>query len=74
MSSLLRQGAAKLGRFTRRPGVREIRERALHDADRAEHEADIRLRTCPPPKLMLTLEGRRAPAPREAVHIEIPPS
>ncbi|MEX2394507.1 MAG: DUF309 domain-containing protein [Actinomycetota bacterium] len=33
MRSLLRQGATKLRHFTRRPGIRELREIALYHAE-----------------------------------------
>lgn len=72
MGSLLRQGADKLRYFTRRPGVREIRERALHDAERAGRERDLTLSSVRPPKLMLVLEGFDAPGPRDAIRITIP--
>ena len=62
MRSLLRQGAAKLRHFTRRPGVREIRDRALADADSGGA----------PPKVMLTISGFDASAPAGAIRIEIP--
>ena len=71
MRSLLRQGAAKLRFFTRRPGVRELRERALSDAKRAETELGISLRSCPPPKVMVGLEGFRAPAPRGSIRVQL---
>jgi predicted metal-dependent hydrolase len=72
MRSLLRQGAAKLARFTRRPGVREIRERALADAERAEREPGLTLRKVGPPKVMLVLEGSSARGPADALHIGVP--
>jgi hypothetical protein len=62
--SLLRQGAAKLRHFTRRPGVRQIRERALADAEAGK--------PTPTPKIMLTIEGMNRTAPRDAIRIEIP--
>jgi hypothetical protein len=65
MRSLLRQGAAKLSRFTRRPGVRELRARALQDAD-SEFERVV------PPKLMLNISGHTATAPKDAIRIEVP--
>lgn len=61
--SLLRQGAAKLRHFTRRPGVRELHERALSDAEGERVVA---------PKLMLTIAGHNATAPKGAIRIEIP--
>ena len=72
MRSLLRQGAAKLRHFTRREGVREIRERALADADRAEREPDLTLRKVSPPRLLLTLDGYDARGPANAVRIVVP--
>lgn len=72
MRSLLTQGADKLRYFTRRPGVRELRERAVRDAERAAGEPDLTLRGVDPPKLMLTLEGFDARGPQGAVRIEIP--
>ena len=62
--SLLRQGAAKLAHFTRRPGVRALRERALADAEAGA--------VTPTPKIMLTIEGLDATAPRDAIRIQIP--
>lgn len=64
MRSLLRQGADKLGRFTRRAGVREIRERAIRDA--------AATRRVVPPKIMVTLEGLDAKAPASAIRIALP--
>lgn len=64
MRSLLRQGAKKLSTFTRRAGVQELRERALSDAERGIPVA--------PPKLMLTIAGIDATAPKGAIRIEIP--
>jgi hypothetical protein len=64
--SLLRQGAAKLKYFVRRPGVREIRERALRDAESPNPVT--------PPKIMLTLSGFTASAPKDAIYIEVPPA
>jgi hypothetical protein len=72
MASLLAQGVDKLRHHTRRPGIRDIRERARADAARAGSEPDISFRTCPPPKLMLTLDGLGARAPKDAIRIEIP--
>ena len=63
MRSLLRQGAAKLRFFTRRPGVRELRERAVHDADVADSA---------PPKILVTLEGFEATAPKGALRVTVP--
>lgn len=65
MQSLLRQGAAKLRYFTRRTGVRELRERALQDADTDASKVV-------PPKLMLTIEGHDIAAPKGAIRIVIP--
>lgn len=62
--SLLRQGAAKLRYFTRRPGVAEIRNRALADAESNNKVV--------PPKIMVTLEGESSPAPAGAIRIEAP--
>jgi predicted metal-dependent hydrolase len=62
-ASLLRQGAKKLQHFTRRPGVRELRDRALADAS-----ADRVV----PPKLMLTIAGHDVTAPKGAIRIEVP--
>jgi predicted metal-dependent hydrolase len=62
--SLLRQGAAKLRYFTRRPGVKDLRDRALADAD---SERVV------PPKLMLTIAGHDVRAPKGAIRIEVPP-
>lgn len=67
MTSLLRQGAAKLRGFTRRPGVKALRERALNDAM-------LTLEEVTPPKLMLTITGHAARAPKDAIRIEVPPS
>jgi len=66
MRSLLRQGAKKLQHFTRRPGVRELRAKALADA-----EGD--LPDVVPPRLMLTIAGHTATAPKDAIRIEVPP-
>lgn len=65
MRSLLRQGASKLRHFTRRPGVKALRERALADA--ARDAASV-----VPPKLMLTIAGHAVRAPKDAIRIEIP--
>jgi predicted metal-dependent hydrolase len=73
MRSLLRQGAAKIRFFTRRPGVKELRERALADAKRAESDSKISLRSSPPPKVMVGLEGFRAAAPRGSIRVQVPP-
>jgi predicted metal-dependent hydrolase len=67
MRSLLRQGAAKLTHFTRRPGVRELRDRALRDAGTDAEDVV-------PPKLMLTIEGHEATAPKDAIRISVAPS
>ncbi len=72
MDSLLRQGAAKLEEFTGRPGVAQLRSRALADAKRARTERDLTLGKVRPPKLMLTVEGLTASGPEDAVRIEIP--
>ena len=73
MRSLLRQGAAKLRHFTRRPGISEIRDRALRDADIAGAEG-ARWQRVAPPKVLLTREGFEATAPASAIRIAIPPS
>jgi predicted metal-dependent hydrolase len=73
MASLLGQGAAKLGEHTRRRGVRELRERALRDADIAR-AGDDRWRRIAPPKLMLTIAGLDARAPAAAIRIDVPRS
>lgn len=65
MRSLLRQGADKLRYFTRRPGVRELRDRALADAE----EASL---TSAPPKVLVVLEGLDSRGPAQAVRIEFP--
>lgn len=70
MASLLGQGAAKLRHFTRRPGVRELRERALRDAEAARAGTDPG--RIPPPKLMLVLEGLDARAPAAAIRVSVP--
>ena len=67
MASLLRQGAAKLKGFTRRPGVKALRDRALSDAM-------LTLDEVTPPKLMLTITGHDARAPKDAIRIEVPPA
>jgi hypothetical protein len=64
--SLLRQGAAKLRYFTRRPGIKELRDRAITDAE-GERERVVA------PKLMLTIAGHDVRAPKGAIRIEIPP-
>jgi hypothetical protein len=64
--SLLRQGAAKLRYFVRRPGVREIRQRALDDAER---EGPVT-----PPKVLVALEGLPARRPARAIEVRIPPA
>jgi predicted metal-dependent hydrolase len=66
MRSLLRQGAAKLQHFTRRTGVKELRERALRDAD-------CDLDQVVPPKLMLTITGHDVRAPKDAILVDVPP-
>jgi hypothetical protein len=63
MRSLLRQGATKLRYFTRRPGVGELREKALSDAD---GERAV------PPKIMVTISGFAEEAPRNAIRITVP--
>jgi hypothetical protein len=63
MRSLLGQGAAKLRHFTRRPGIRELREIALAHAE-AQKGA--------PPKLMLNIEGFEDRAPSNAIRVPIP--
>jgi predicted metal-dependent hydrolase len=70
MRSLLRQGAAKLARFTRRPGVKEIRERASRDAEIAK-DGDGWKRVAPP-KVMVGLTGFEASGPARAIRVEIP--
>jgi hypothetical protein len=72
MRSLLRQGATKLRFFTRRPGVKALRDRALVDADKAGAEPNISLRSCPPPKVMVGLEDFRTPSPRGAIRVQVP--
>jgi hypothetical protein len=67
MRSLLRQGAEKLRYFTRRPGIRSLRERALADAA-TDFDRVV------PPKLMLTIAGHDARAPKDAIRIEVPPA
>ncbi len=71
MRSLLRQGAAKLGRFTRRQGVREIRERALRDAGIAG-AGGTSWRRIAPPKVMVTIKGFDARGPASAIRIAVP--
>lgn len=61
--SLLRQGAAKLRFFTRRPGVTALREKAIADAE---------IPKTVPPKIMITVEGLDAKAPASAIRIEVP--
>ena len=56
MRSLLRQGAAKLRFFTRRAGIRELRDRASRDAEKAGATGDSWRRVAPP-KILVTLEG-----------------
>jgi len=70
MRSLLRQGAAKLGHFTRRAGVREIRERALRDGVLAAEGE--RWRRVAPPKVIVTIEGFEARGPGHAIRIAVP--
>lgn len=70
MRSLLRQGAAKLGHFTRRPGIREIRERAARDADIAK-DGERWMRVVPP-KVMVGLSGFDAGGPAGAIRIQVP--
>lgn len=70
MRSLLSQGAAKLARFTRRPGVREIRDRALRDA---EIVADgTRWQKVAPPKVMVVVDDFEARRPPGAIRITVP--
>lgn len=71
MRSLLRQGATKLSRFTRRPGVREMRERALRDAEIAGEPTEAWRRVAPP-KVMVALQGFDERAPRSAIRVQIP--
>ena len=71
MRSLLKQGATKLGRFTRRPGVREIRERALRDADIAGRRTEEWKRVAPP-KVMVAIDDLDARAPASAIRIGVP--
>ena len=71
MASLLGQGAAKLRTHTRRPGVRELRERALRDAEIAREGGD-RWQRIAPPKLMLTIAGCEARGPAAAIRIDVP--
>jgi predicted metal-dependent hydrolase len=72
MRSLLRQGAAKLRHFTRRPGVRELRDRALRDAEKAATGELLTLASVKPPRLLVTLEGHQARPPERAIRIEVP--
>ena len=69
MRSLLRQGAAKLRFFTRRPGVADLRARALRDADEALGERWARVG---PPKVWVTLEGFEDRAPAGAIRVAVP--
>lgn len=71
MASLLAQGAAKLRTHVRRPGVRELRARALRDAEIARTGGD-RWQRLAPPKLMLTIAGSDARAPAAAIRIQVP--
>jgi hypothetical protein len=71
MRSLLRQGAAKLRHFTRRPGIREIRERALRDADIAVQGGTAWKRVAPM-KVMVEIEGFQSTAPAAAVRTSVP--
>ena len=73
MRSLLGQGTNKLARFTRRDGIKALRDRALQDAERAAVEPGLTLEACRPPKVMLTLEGLPAKATRSrAIKVLIP--
>jgi predicted metal-dependent hydrolase len=71
MRSLLRQGGAKLRHFTRRPGVRELRDRALRDAETAALKGGEWKRVAPP-KVMVALDALDARAPASAIRIGIP--
>jgi len=72
MRSLLGQGTKKLARFTRREGIKALRDRALHDAARAAAEPDLTLERCRPPKVMLTLQGVPGKVPARAISVPIP--
>lgn len=74
MASLLGQGADKLAAFEERPGVSELRDRALRDADRVRDAASVSLDEIDPPKIMLAVVGLSAEAPEGAIRIEIPRS
>jgi hypothetical protein len=67
MRSLLRQGAAKLRFFTRRPGVSQLRDRAVNDADAGEGWNRLA-----PPKILVTLEGFDDSRPRDAIRVTVP--
>ena len=71
MRSLLRQGAAKLRFFTRRGGVRELRERASRDAEVAASGTDAWKRIAPP-RILVTLEGFDASSPARAIRVTVP--
>jgi hypothetical protein len=71
MRSLLRQGSAKLRFFTRRDGVRELRDRATRDADVAASPGNA-WRRIAPPKILVTLEGFDGKAPRDATRVKVP--
>jgi hypothetical protein len=71
MASLLGQGAEKLRDHTRRRGVRELRERALRDAEIASGGGE-RWQRIAPPKLMLTITGCDARGPASAIRIVVP--
>jgi predicted metal-dependent hydrolase len=73
MHSLLTQGARKLSSFTRRAGVRELRERAMRDAAIARDGGEAWRRVAPP-KIMLTIEGLDERAPSAATRIRVPRS
>lgn len=70
--SLLRQGVRRLRPHTRSRGVRELVERARHDAGRLDGDPSLGLRAIRPPKLMLRLRGFETSAPSGAIEIEIP--
>ncbi|MGH2760473.1 MAG: DUF309 domain-containing protein, partial [Actinomycetota bacterium] len=71
MRSLLRQGAMKLRHFTRRPGVREIRDRALRDADIAGRR-NAEWKRVAPPKVMVGIDEMDARAPASAIRVGVP--
>lgn len=72
MRSLLGQGTKKLRYFTRRPGVKALRDRAIDDAERAAQDATLTLRKCRPPKVLVAIDGVRASVPTGAIEIRIP--